>query len=186
MNYNTVEEFLEQWLKQFYILRRNGTIERNNTNITFKDINFFSSTINQMSARADRMEHLFWVLLLGANCIALLFNIIGIFAIIHYQKKSNQNIILFVLSFVEIIIALCGVIYRVEDKFYIPNAIMDVFRNAQSVSIFQLVLTMFLLTSDRIICVINPMKYKTRMTRKKVRHPSRFFSISLIFRLILD
>ena len=92
----------------------------------------------------ERIERLFWVLILGANCIALLFNGIGLWAIIRYQKKTNQNIILFILSFVEIIIAICGIMYRVEDKVYIPRVIMDVFRCAQKASSYQLILTMHL------------------------------------------
>jgi hypothetical protein len=117
-------------------------------------------------------HYLFWGMHLGALCIAILLHCIGLFAIYLYQKKTNQNLILSFLSFAEILIALCGIAFNIDAETSIiwkHPELFDACVTIPNISIYELVLMMYILTVDRMICVVNPLKYKLRMTRTKIK-----------------
>ena len=115
------------------------------------------------------LYYLFWGMWLGKYCIEILLHGVGLFAIYLYQKKkSKSNFNIFKLA--ETLIAICGIV----KKIYMETTIMPTLRNRISrvihnISIYELVLMMYILTLDRMICVINPLKYKLRMTRTKIK-----------------
>ena len=118
----------------------------------------------------EDLYYLFWGMDLGAFCIAILLHGVGLFAIYLYKKKSNQNLILSFLSLPEILIALCGIVFKIYmETLIIPKLFHDICITIQNISIYELVLTMYILTLDRMICVVNPLKYKLRMTRTKIK-----------------
>lgn len=98
------------------------------------------------------------------TCLSVALNIAGLVAIYSYKKKTNQNLILACLSIAEIVSPLLDcVLIKTRDPIltYIGLGLQWVF----SFSIF---LNMFALTLDRFICILNPLKYKTRLTRKRM------------------
>ena len=107
------------------------------------------------------------------SSLSLLLHFLGVYSIFAYKKKSNQNIILCSLTVAEIILSLQTMIYcgmAVSDThFDIMGNLNQIMNNCVFyVSYYGLIFAMFILTFDRLICVIDPLKYQSRMTRKRV------------------
>ena len=104
----------------------------------------------------------------GTLCISLVLNSFGIVAISLHHVKTNQNIILVLLSLDEIAIAICSIIHRVSEKFDVPRSYEPIIISIKYILGVQLMLAMFILTLDRWIMVLNPLKYRIRVSRRKV------------------
>ena len=57
---------------------------------------------------------LFFVLHNAAYILAIIFHCVGYLAIYLYPKRTNQNVILFFLSTIEIVIAITGIILNID------------------------------------------------------------------------
>lgn len=111
-----------------------------------------------------------WVVGLLECCIAISLHSLGLFVLFQYRKRTNQNIILIFISIAEILTTICIII---KD---IPNLQQDVplwFNIGQSASVCGLcefLFMMFILTIDRLICVVNPLKYHIRMSKTILKY----------------
>ena len=103
-----------------------------------------------------------WHIHIGVESIGLCFHFIGIFAIMLSNKKSNQRLILFFLSVGEILFVICNlcILFDVVSKACYTLLYIAMFQN---------VLNMFILTIDRLVCVINPLKYNVRVTMSRIK-----------------
>ena len=129
-----------------------------------------------------------WVLANVLNVVAFIFHTMGIYAIIVYKKQSNQTLILSNLSIVEITMTICEIVndivrlvrYR-EDVFNSVKGMHDLLLNRlppvyDEINAFfyitvgiKIVLIMTLLTIDRLICAIDPLKYKVYLTTSRMK-----------------
>lgn len=99
---------------------------------------------------------------IGIVSAAILLNATGLLAINLYKKKTNQNIILSLLSTLEILLSMCDIVSLTRltnhGMFYLINTFVG----------YQFLICMYILTVDRLVCVIDPFKYRTVITRKKI------------------
>ena len=119
----------------------------------------------------ESYEMVFVVLQITICGIAFCLHILGFLAIYFYHKRTNQNVILFFLSFVEIIISITGPMFRINNhilKDFLGKIGDKTVFWIENIVIYQLVFIMYTLTIDRLVCIINPLRYKARMTRKIV------------------
>lgn len=122
----------------------------------------------------DRPENVDLLVLFSAKisiyCIALIFHVIGIATTCLYKKRTNQNLILFLLSTVELSLCIIGIFNKFSEDYmnYTSRIIYDVFLGIEYVFVYQLVFTMYILTIDRFICICNPLKYQSRVSKTKL------------------
>lgn len=100
-------------------------------------------------------------ILLYERCIGLILNATCIIILYKYPKRTNQNIILLSLSTAELLILLCKLIVH----FHPEQVILTTLASLR----IEVVLIMFILTLDRLICVIDPSKHQSRLTEGKVK-----------------
>ena len=112
------------------------------------------------------MYRTYFFTVVPTSIVAMLLHIVGIFSIYLYKKKTNQNIILTYLSLADI----TGSIYRIltefalvatiewkrQDRLNIILALNSVFY----VGLYSLAIAYIILTIDRLVCCVNPLKYK--------------------------
>ena len=114
--------------------------------------------------------YIFYCLEMLFSVIAFLLHIIGIIAIHKNPTKNNQNLILCSLSMAEIISLSFSIVAMICERMDTPSfkvieILVTIFLY---VSNYELVMVMLLLTADRLVCVLDPLKYPTRMTRKRL------------------
>ena len=114
--------------------------------------------------------------------VSILLHCVGLFSIYLYKKRVNQNIILTALSITEILAATHRIVFDIRN--HIINhggrtnsgnysitpaspvsAVME--RTLWYVAKYQLLMIVYVLTFDRFMCAIAPLKYKSRMTRRR-------------------
>ena len=118
--------------------------------------------------------YIFFYVIIIVTFIAIIFHCIGLLAIHLHTKKVNQNIILASLSIAEIIASIQRIIFDifVETKIVRENGysmLLLAERVIYYIGHYQVLSMMFILTADRLVCVLDPLKYKSRMTRKKTK-----------------
>ena len=129
-----------------------------------------------------------WVLSTTTNCVSFTLHALGIYSINAHKKKTNQMLILTNLSIVEMLSTIHAItsdtvtLNRYRDVQFNSTKIMhEVMINThpplyQEISLclyfllgMQIVLIMTILTTDRLICVINPLKYRANITTPKMK-----------------
>ena len=119
--------------------------------------------------------YIFFYVIIIVTFIAIIFHCVGLLAIhLLHTKKVNQNIILASLSIAEIIASIQRIIFDifVETKIVRENGysmLLLAERVIYYIGHYQVLSMMFILTADRLVCVLDPLKYKSRMTRKKTK-----------------
>lgn len=124
----------------------------------------------------------FWLNMIQYGVAALL-HCTGLVVLCKYPKQTNQSMILFYLSLTEINLVVPGVTLRIHlDKVsYLTVPLKAVLYSIEDIGMIQLVFIMYILTIDRLICSINPLKYRYRVTRKRIRIPiMAAFAFSII------
>ena len=111
---------------------------------------------------------------LTVTCMAILLHCVGLLAIYLYHKKVNQNLILLSLSLSEIIFSLRAIACNFTLKAVTagnlnPLVTIPFLKFLRYMALHEAKLAMFILTLDRAICAISPLKYKSRMTRKRTK-----------------
>lgn len=114
---------------------------------------------------------LFFTLKMLIFSIAFLLNCVGILLTCLNPKGTNQNAVLFYLSSTENIFILFTSIFEIDRRFWMLSRLgRDIIIGIHlTFSAIQFVLVMYVLTFDRLIFVINPLKYKLRVTKTKIR-----------------
>lgn len=112
----------------------------------------------------------FYSLNIASYTLAFLLHSTGFAALYLFKKRTNQNIILFQLSVVETLLIVFGIIVRTHEeiKMFLPYNVYIAMKSIEEMSVILLVFAMYIITVDRLVCVINPLKYKSRVTRKKL------------------
>ena len=105
-----------------------------------------------------------WVFHMVLSILAIIFNGIGLLAIYLSKKKTTQSLILSSLSIWEMLVAISHSFMLTATQQLVFDIAMTVTVIAMTVNLFN----MFYLTIDRLICVINPIKHKDRVTRSKM------------------
>lgn len=106
-------------------------------------------------------------LVLGS--VAALFNIAGLIAIYSYHRKTNQNMILACTSIVEILLTVCLSLNLLLVDNNALELQLKVSRAFQWMFGSMLLFNMYVLTLDRLVCFVNPIRYKARLSRKKIK-----------------
>lgn len=110
-----------------------------------------------------------WMLQIILECLAIVCNIAGLITIHSYHKKTNQNIILGYLSTAQILFATALLVTLLRERYdasILLNQIAGLLNRTSGIS---LLVGMYALTIDRMVCIINPIKYKSRISRKKTK-----------------
>lgn len=123
-----------------------------------------------------------WTIQLVSTCLAIVCNISGLIAIHFYHKKTNQNIILAFISITEMLLSICNfiILFTKEEQSF--SLMTKICIGAKWVLGFFLMFGMYTLTLDRIICIINPLQYEVRLTRKRLQ---MFLMVGIIFTLVV-
>ena len=109
------------------------------------------------------------------ECLAgLILHGAGIFAIILRDRKTNQTLVLFWLSFVEALLLIQGIIGQSLTLFYTTyswhrNVFLQVFTICNLTSLFTLFFTMYILTADRLVCILTPLKHRIYFPRRRMK-----------------
>lgn len=121
---------------------------------------------------SNEENHIIWGFHTASIIFGFILNLIGLYAIKLYRKKTNQNIILGFISFVEISNCGCALILLITEiikQFIIPDIVWKIcwiFCWAAGVLWVE---SMYILSTDRLVCVLNPLKYKVIMTHKLIK-----------------
>lgn len=122
--------------------------------------------------------------------LAILCKNAGLIAIYSYHKKTNQNIILAYISVSETLYAICINILIMITMNNFPGFLGKLLRGFKWYAGAMLLVGMYLLTADRMACIINPLEYETRMTRKRTKIilivASLFSFVAGVFVFIMD
>lgn len=131
-----------------------------------------------------KLSILFWILHFLFGIIGVFSHGMGIYAIVMYKKKSNQTLILLNICVTELWIIVCGFVINTYNiyPYTIPKLMFQISYCIEMIFIMNAVLVMFILTLDRLICGINPLKYKLRMTRPKLKV---MFLVSILISTII-
>lgn len=132
----------------------------------------------------DYLLNVFLALQISLDFIGLVCHGIGIYAIIMYKRKSNQKIILLNLCVSEVVMIICGIILNTYENYsdIVPESFYKIFFCIRMVTMLSGLFIMYILTFDRLICAINPLKYKLRITRTKLMI---MFLISFLISVVL-
>lgn len=145
----------------------------NTTDFLMSYQNTSSTTALQLMEEGKHLRSIFRFILTTINAISIMFHLLGFLAIYSYKKRTNQNMVLCCLSLVEINISLYGII-QVQNfhEQFLPSTVgMTLFLTSlQEALILQLLFTMHILTIDRMICALDPLKYKSRFTRCRCKY----------------
>ena len=114
---------------------------------------------------------------LVASGFSILFHITGLYAIYLHKKKSNQNLIFSSISIFEIITSIYRIAYDLalnrnyheNFKDTLPQPAKYIFFSFYYLTGYAVLFTMYVLTLDRLLCALNPLKYKIQMTRNRTR-----------------
>ena len=125
-----------------------------------------NGTANELQKRSS--EQIALKIGLTLNGIAIITHVIGLISIYLYKKRTNGNIILGSLSMFELLIATSTIGTNSHRLTFVSKSLFDICSTVRYVLIYELVFTMLILTIDRCVCMINPLKYNYRMTRKRI------------------
>lgn len=152
----------------------------NNANITLMIAN---RKVERLIIAELQLRGIFRPLLTTSYSFAIIFHVIGFIALYYYKKRTNQNIIMFFLSVVEIGLAITGLllVQNFHMKFLSPFPHLVVL-TIHEILVFELIFSMYILTMDRMICAIDPLKYKSRMTKINL---IIYFAVSWLISLVL-
>lgn len=119
----------------------------------------------------DKIRSVFFVytLPLAIACVSVVLNMAGIMALCSYHKKTNQNIILVYMSTAEIMMAANIIIWMAPRDVTFSISYLKYFTSLQWVLGTALVSSMYTLLIDRLICFTNPLKYKARLPRRRIK-----------------
>ena len=125
-----------------------------------------------------------YIVLTAASC-SIVCHTAGLLSIHLYKKKTNQNVILTFLSLADLmcsahrILTECLHIPRVNRKLN-SHIVTPALRGIFYTALYAMILAYFV--CSRLVCSINPLKYKMRMTRRKVHV---MVGLSVVFSLII-
>ena len=124
-----------------------------------------------------------WICSIITLLLGLILHFLGIYSIIRSRKKTSPNIILLNVSLVEILVLLYGVpttihqyttfnvtFYQNDTKmrWFLTDNLSPKYSGVSAgfycLYAFQIIFVMTILTTDRLVCAINPLRYATRMT----------------------
>ena len=117
---------------------------------------------------------IFYFLELLISCSALFLHTIGLLGIYYCEKKSNQNLILCSLSVSETIALVTWIITLTFSEAIVQRLVntfilITLISACLYIAHYQLLLVMIILTADRLVCAVNPLRYKHRVTRKRLK-----------------
>ena len=148
-------------LPQFY---PNTTVQHFNTTTYTPPISSYLTTLYTGS----------YITLLLLASTSLFVHLVGLLAIHLHKKDSNSNRILLSLSVAEMLLSVHRIIYEVTEEahlrgsFHIVELAHGHIEGALFyVSSYATCLIMYVLTLDRMVCASTPLKYRSRMTRKR-------------------
>lgn len=139
-----------------------------NIHITTRNMTYFRANA-VLSILCCKTYGFLWTSQLISVCLAIVCNVAGLVAIQSYQKKTNQNIILAFISISEILMAVFSFIMLFTEDGYPVSLSLKITRCLQWACGYFLSLGMYTLSFDRMICIINPLKYEARLTRERIR-----------------
>ena len=134
------------------------------------------------------LMRLIWSIDIILNCLGFMLHCLGIYAVISSKRRTNQTVILASLSFTELFctmyMATNDIIRQVRYdgymfdnpermKHYIIVNILPPIYNEINFALYfvsgiQLILVCSILTADRLLCALNPLKYKIHVTKKRL------------------
>ena len=126
---------------------------------------------------------IYFFIVLSASGFSIICHSVGLFSIYLHKKKTNQNMILTFLcladttSSIHRILSECFLVATMAHKVD-PQIVVPVLRGLFYTKIYVMILAYFILTLDRLVCCINPLMYKVRMTRRRIQ---AMFVFSLVF-----
>lgn len=125
--------------------------------------------------KKKRIAEIFLIMNLAQYFINLLLHLIGLFALYYYKKRTNQNVVMSLLSLNEIILIIAGIICQTWEQLrFLPLLWYRVAYVIKEMAIYQLVSLMYMILIDRLVCVIDPLKYKSRMTSTRLKLSALF------------
>lgn len=105
-------------------------------------------------------------------CFGITVHAIGMFALVNHKKKTNQSLSLFSLSIVELFWLVRGIAIETlslfQKQIVIGSALSFIIRLIEHAAGYELFLVMYILTADRLICIIDPLRHKTNVTRSRL------------------
>ena len=111
---------------------------------------------------------------LSVCVLSLIAHTIALYAIKLSKRKTHQNIMLASLSTIELIASVHRTVYEVatlKEKGVMINhgkTLYKVLHYIHKIIVYVLIITMTVLTADRLVMAISPLKYKSRVTRQRV------------------
>lgn len=117
-------------------------------------------------------KELFFHINMVTHGLALLLHITGLTVLYLHKEQSNQRLALTQLSLVEILLVVTGFVLRPQDnaeKSYLSQNGLLVVTIIEETAILELTLTMYVLTTDQLMCFINPSQYNKRVTKTKLQ-----------------
>ena len=108
--------------------------------------------------------------MLTVCALSLTAHTVALYTIHISKRKTNQNIILASLSAVEIIASMLSVVREVTQHLEVvmSRTLCAVYGCIDNVIYCLFLLTMYVLTTDRLVMALSPLKYKMRVTRRRV------------------
>ena len=101
------------------------------------------------------------------SSIAILAHIIGLLSIHLYKKKTTQNIILASLSTTEITTCVFHIVKYWCTHKHSPFSHFVNF--CKWTSVYEILFMMYILTIDRLVCVLYPLEFNSLITRRRIK-----------------
>lgn len=119
----------------------------------------------------EELATVFWLVCVGLGLIVIASQSIGIYAIISYGKWTNQSLTVLCLSLTELLVMLVEMVLETNVKYkaLLPEKLVKFCWIMELALIYYALYVICILTIDRLVCAINPLKYKSRMTSSKVK-----------------
>jgi hypothetical protein len=124
----------------------------------------------------NKLEYMFAVIRLVECVVGLMLHGIGMFSIILHTKKSTQTLSLFSLSVVEVLYlimqgALDTVTILNQQNWLklFTSFQFTIHRFIWCTAMFEFLFIMIILTGDRLVCIINPLKHNIYLPRNRMK-----------------
>ena len=104
--------------------------------------------------------------------VSVLLHVVGLLAIYLHKKKINQSILLASMSVMEMAESFNSIVSvsQIKENVVVRGVIPNIFsRMVFYVASYGILLSMFVITLDRLVCVLSPFTYKSRMSRKRIQ-----------------
>ena len=152
-------------------------------------IDIFYNRLNlyKMNMSVSLSYKAYYKIVVTTASLSIVCHIIGIFSIYVYKKKTNQNTILTYLCLADIacslhrILSECFLIAADHHKLD-SQIIAPVMRGIFYTAMYMMILAYFILTLDRLVCCVNSLMYKVRMTRRRTQI---IVIVSLVFSIAM-